>query len=186
MQKDSFVQTRNCQQSKADEKWREERTASPMRSVWQRVQASEKPFPCQACGAAFTTQASTFQLSRIGSVGYVVSCSTCIAFDNCEAARRPFNKKYRKEALPVRTIRDWRMWFNQTLSVLPMKHSGGARSHFQVKCVEQHSQRKRVLSSFRELVMLVMLCHVLHVLHSIIAKPHEEPSIKNIEKKHYL
>lgn len=56
-------------------------------------------------------------------IAYVVSCS--IVHDNCEAARRAFTKKYHKDAPPVRTLRDWRKRFNETLSVLPKKHSGG-------------------------------------------------------------
>lgn len=47
-----------------------------------------------------------------------------VAHNNCEEARRLFQNKYGKAAPPVRTIRDWRTRFVQTLSVLPRSHAG--------------------------------------------------------------
>ena len=47
--------------------------------------------------------------------------SYAIALDNCEAARRRFQVEFEKEAPPIRTVRDWRTRFLETLSVLPKK-----------------------------------------------------------------
>lgn len=47
--------------------------------------------------------------------------SYAISYDNCEQARRRYTDEYNKEAPPVRTIRDWRKRFLETLSVLPKR-----------------------------------------------------------------
>ena len=55
-------------------------------------------------------------------IAYVVAFA--VAHENCEEARRLFEDKYGRAAPPVRTIRDWRTRFIQTLSVLPRSHAG--------------------------------------------------------------
>ena len=55
-------------------------------------------------------------------IAYVVAFA--VAHENCEEARRLFEDKYGRAAPPVRTKRDWRTRFIQTLSVLPRSHAG--------------------------------------------------------------
>ena len=45
--------------------------------------------------------------------------SYAISYDNCEQARRCYTDEYNKEAPPLRTIRDLKKRFLETLSVLP-------------------------------------------------------------------
>ena len=47
--------------------------------------------------------------------------SYAISYDNCEQARRRYTEEYNKESPPVRTIRDWKKRFLETLSVLPKR-----------------------------------------------------------------
>ena len=60
-------------------------------------------------------------------IATIVSFS--IAF-NCEEARRLFKDKFKKDPPPVRTLRDWKLRFLQTLNVAPRKPIG------------DHSQRR--------------------------------------------
>ena len=54
--------------------------------------------------------------------------SYVVTFENCEEARRQFQQKFSKAAPPVRTIRDWRKRFLETLSVIPSSRGGAKQS----------------------------------------------------------
>ena len=54
--------------------------------------------------------------------------SYAITFENCEEARRQFQKKFNKDAPPVRTIREWRKRFLETLSIIPSSKGGVKQS----------------------------------------------------------
>lgn len=55
--------------------------------------------------------------------------SYAISYDNCEQARRRYAEEYNKEAPPVRTIRDWKKRFLETLSVLPKRRGSDQNEH---------------------------------------------------------